>query len=354
MCNISLDQIINLQNKLVPEMVELLTERYKVLRQISHDQPIGRRTLAKKLGLSERILRSHVDFLKEAGLLDFTLTGMSITDEGTVLLQELRDYVNRLQKLSSLESVLEEKLHLKKVVVLPGNADQDQVVTREIGRVAAGILLHLLSDHKSHIVAVTGGTTVAAMAQNTYGNESETVVVPARGGLGDRMELQANTIATVLAGRLKTRYLQLYVPDSVSEDVLRKILEEDARVKQVVETIKSADILVHGMGQAQVMAKKRGVGPELIKELEDRGAIGEALGQYFDINGHVVHSTDTLGLMVNDLETIHTVMGIGGGHSKGRAILSVLRSSQDDILVTDEAAAREIIRCLQDGNRHTV
>ncbi|WP_337464732.1 sugar-binding transcriptional regulator [Acidaminococcus timonensis] len=354
MCNISLDRIINLQNKLVPEMVELLTERYKVLRQISHDQPIGRRTLAKKLGLSERILRSHVDFLKEAGLLDFTLTGMSITDEGAVLLQELRDYVNRLQKLSSLESVLEEKLHLQKVVVLPGNADQDQVVTREIGRVAAGILLHLLSDHKPHIVAVTGGTTVAAMAQNTYGNEPETVVVPARGGLGDRMELQANTIATVLAGRLKTRYLQLYVPDSVSEDVLRKILEEDARVKQVVETIKSADILVHGMGQAQVMAKKRGVGPALMKELENRSAIGEALGQYFDLNGQVVHSTDTLGLMVNDLETIHTVMGIGGGRSKGGAILSVLRSGQDDILVTDEAAAREIIRCLQDGNRHTV
>lgn len=354
MCNISLDRIINLQNKLVPEMVELLTERYKVLRQISHDQPIGRRTLAKKLGLSERILRSHVDFLKEAGLLDFTLTGMSITDEGAVLLQELRDYVNRLQKLSSLESVLEEKLHLQKVVVLPGNADQDQVVTREIGRVAAGILLHLLSDHKPHIVAVTGGTTVAAMAQNTYGNEPETVVVPARGGLGDRMELQANTIATVLAGRLKTRYLQLYVPDSVSEDVLRKILEEDARVKQVVETIKSADILVHGMGQAQVMAKKRGVGSALMKELENRGAIGEALGQYFDLNGQVVHSTDTLGLMVNDLETIHTVMGIGGGRSKGRAILSVLRSGQDDILVTDEAAAREIICCLQDGNRHTV
>ncbi|WP_337617688.1 sugar-binding transcriptional regulator [Acidaminococcus timonensis] len=354
MCNISLDRIINLQNKLVPEMVELLTERYKVLRQISHDQPIGRRTLAKKLGLSERILRSHVDFLKEAGLLDFTLTGMSITDEGAVLLQELRDYVNRLQKLSSLESVLEEKLHLQKVVVLPGNADQDQVVTREIGRVAAGILLHLLSDHNPHIVAVTGGTTVAAMAQNTYGNEPETVVVPARGGLGDRMELQANTIATVLAGRLKTRYLQLYVPDSVSEDVLRKILEEDARVKQVVETIKSADILVHGMGQAQVMAKKRGVGPALMKELENRGVIGEALGQYFDLNGQVVHSTDTLGLMVNDLETIHTVMGIGGGRSKGRAILSVLRSGQDDILVTDEAAAREIICCLQDGNRHTV
>ena len=137
------------------------------------------------------------------------------------------------------------------------------------------------------------------------------------------------------------------MPDSGSEDVLQKILEEDARVKQVVETIKSADILVHGMGQARVMAEKRGMDPKLVERLEQAGAVGEALGQYFDLKGHVVYSTDTLGLMVNDLEKIHTVMGIAGGRAKGRAILSMLRSGQDDILVTDEAAAREIIDCLQ-------
>ena len=56
--------------------------------------------------LSERVLRSHVDFLKEAGLLEFGLTGMTLTEEGNHLLQELRDYVNRLQNLSSLEAIL--------------------------------------------------------------------------------------------------------------------------------------------------------------------------------------------------------------------------------------------------------
>ena len=90
--SIDLGKVINLQNKLVPEMVQLLTERYSILRQISHDQPIGRRSLARKLSLSERVLRSHVDFLKEAGLLEFGLTGMTLTEEGKPSLQELRDY----------------------------------------------------------------------------------------------------------------------------------------------------------------------------------------------------------------------------------------------------------------------
>ena len=153
-------------------------------------------------------------------------------------------------------------------------------------------------------------------------------------------------IATVLARRLKTKYLQLYVPDSVSESVLDRILEEDAGVKHVINTIKSADILIHGMGEAFVMAKKRGVSETLIQKLKEAGAEGEALGQYFDLDGKVVYSTDSLGLMANDLATIPTVMGIAGGASKGRAILSVLRSGHDQILVTDEAAAREILTLL--------
>ena len=59
---------------------------------------------------------------------------------------------------------------------------------------------------------------MAALAANISGSHPQTVVVPARGGLGDNVELQANTIATVLAQRMGASYRQLYVPDSVSEE----------------------------------------------------------------------------------------------------------------------------------------
>ena len=66
-----------------------------------------------------------------------------------------------------------------------------------------------------------------------------------------------NTIATVLAQRMGASYRQLYVPDSVSEEILNSILAEDTGVKAVVDIIKQADILVHGVGQAAVMARHR-------------------------------------------------------------------------------------------------
>ena len=58
-----MDSIINLQKKIVPELTDLLVQRYQILRQVSHEYPIGRRALSARLGLSERVLRAQVDFL---------------------------------------------------------------------------------------------------------------------------------------------------------------------------------------------------------------------------------------------------------------------------------------------------
>lgn len=339
-----MDNIINLQKKIVPELQDMLVQRYQILRQVSHEYPIGRRALAVRLGLTERVLRAQVEFLKKSGLLDFSQNGMTVTAEGNDILKELNDYVYKLQGLSFLEKALHDNLGIGRVVIIPGDSDQDEVVKREMGRTAARILSKLLSDGASHIVAVSGGTTLSAMAANISGSQPNTVFVPARGGLGDNVELQANTVATVLAQKLGASYRQLYVPDSVSESILNSILEEDAGVRAVVDIVKRADILVHGVGRAEVMARHRRLDGELIKKLAADGAVGEAFGQYCSIDGRQVYMSNNAGLMLQDLQHIGMIIGIAGGRSKAAAILAVVRASHQDILVTDEAAARAIVQ----------
>ena len=51
-----------------------------------------------------------------------------------------------------------------------------------------------------------------------------------------------------------------------------------------------------------------------------------------------------LALLLQDLQHIGTIIGIAGGKSKAAAILSVIRASRQDILITDEAAAHEILK----------
>ena len=65
-----LQEILKLQQKLVPEFLELLEKRYNILRTIYYEQPIGRRVLANNLGIGERIVRTEIDLLKKQNLIE--------------------------------------------------------------------------------------------------------------------------------------------------------------------------------------------------------------------------------------------------------------------------------------------
>ncbi|MDY5211298.1 MAG: hypothetical protein SPH81_01990, partial [Intestinibacter sp.] len=73
--------LLKIQQKLIPEVVEIMTKRYLVLREISLNGPIGRRALSTNLQNSERVVRTETELLKQQGLIDVDLKGMTITEE---------------------------------------------------------------------------------------------------------------------------------------------------------------------------------------------------------------------------------------------------------------------------------
>ena len=48
--------LLKIQQKLIPQVIELMERRYSILRQISLSEPVGRRTLSNILDISERVL----------------------------------------------------------------------------------------------------------------------------------------------------------------------------------------------------------------------------------------------------------------------------------------------------------
>lgn len=335
-----MEKIVRLHRRIAPELIGTIEERYNILRHIQYSQPIGRRALAGMLAIGERIVRAQVDFLKSAGLVDFTPLGMTVTKEGEAILADLAEYIRQLHGLTVLESEIAAKLNLKRVVIIPGDSDADSTVGRELGRAAAGVLGQYLGNNM--VIAVSGGSTMARVAEAIYITAPETTVVPARGGLGERVEYQANTIAAVMAGKLGGRYRLLHIPDGMSEEALEVILASDAKVRAAAEMIKNANVLIHGIGQAAEMAARRGLEEETIEDIVRRGAVGEALGHYCNLQGDIVHITNSVGLQLNDLAGIGTVIAVAGGQRKAQAIVAVAKTGGQSVLVTDEAAARAI------------
>lgn len=335
-----MENIVRLHRKIAPELIATVEERYQILRNILYLQPVGRRALASMMSSGERVVRAQVDFLKNAGLVEFSPLGMTITPDGQNILAELADYIRIIHGLTSLEQELASKLNLRQIVIIPGNCDGNGAARKDLGRAAAGVVAQHLGE--SSTVAVSGGSTMARMAAALQISSPQTLVLPARGGLGEQVEYQANTIAAVVAGKLGGKYRLLHIPDAVSDQALEAILNSDANIRALVELAGQADILVYGVGQAERMAIRRGLSQELINDILQQGAVGEALGDYCTLSGDIVYSTASVGLRLNDLVGLGRLIMVAGGAKKAAAIIAVVRAGGSDVLVTDEAAARAI------------
>ena len=224
---------------------------------------------------------AKLTFLGQHELLCVGSLGVELTHEGEDVLWELESYVRLLRGLSQWELDLRQRFGLREAFVIPGDSDRDETVKKELARVTATYLREHLSD--GSILAVTGGTTLAevAAALRPADVHRDLLVLPARGGLGEEVELQANTIAAAFAKSLGGTYRLLHVPDDLGPESLQTIAGEP-KVKEMVDLMRRSDLLLHGIGVAEEMARRRGMSREAVEALLQRGAVGEALGYYFD------------------------------------------------------------------------
>jgi central glycolytic genes regulator len=336
-------EILDIQKRLLPDLLDVMKKRYSILRHIQITGIVGRRTLAGSLDMTERVLRAEVDYLKDRGLLEVDPSGMQVSESGRQLLEDMEPLIKEVFGIAALEERIRGAFHVGQVIIVPGDSDLSAFVKKELGRAGAAILRkHAVNDD---VIAVTGGSTMAQVADHLTASAAMkgSMFVPARGGLGESVELQANTIASKMAKKTGGKYRLLHVPDHLGEEAYQSLIQ-DPQIKEIIDVVRGSRIVVHGIGEAMVMAHRRKVGAATKNSLETEGALAEAFGYYFDRQGHVVHKMPTVGMRLEDLQHAEVVIGVAGGKSKGEAIASVLLHGQEDVLVTDEAAANEILK----------
>ncbi|MDD2400915.1 MAG: sugar-binding domain-containing protein [Clostridia bacterium] len=341
-----MDNWVSMLKMIVPEIEALLEKRYSILKTVSYNQPIGRRLLAERLVFGERVIRSEVDFLKSQQLLISDTTGVSLAPDGEILMLQLDGILHNFRGLESLETYLAEKVGLEKVYIVAGDVDKQSSNMREIGKKAGEFISKVVRD--DWVVAVTGGTTMAEVAcRIPISNSSQKVlVVPARGGLGEVVEIQSNAIAAVIAERLGGTYRLLYVPDYISEEVLENLLL-DCKIQETISLAKNANLLLHGIGVPKIMAARRDIDWHMLLKQAKELPAGEAFGYYFADDGTVAATTPTVGPKLEDLTKLNMVVAVAAGKSKARAILAVLRAGFVKVLITDQGAAESIKEILE-------
>ena len=137
---------------------------------------------------------------------------MEITEEGKMVVEYLNDYFNVYSDDHQMAQQIREIYNLKEVHVIPGNCDTTETVKAEMGRQAGQLLEGIL--YEDAIVSVTGGSTMARVSEAMHLLPFNVFFVPARGGLGENMVYQANTISASMAQQTGGYYTSLYVPDN--------------------------------------------------------------------------------------------------------------------------------------------
>lgn len=334
---------IDIQRTLLPDLLQVMQKRYTILRYIGFMQPVGRRSLAASLGYTERILRSEVDFFKDQNLVNANNVGMSLTLEGKNLLEDLEGIMRELRGIDEMELELKHRLGILRVMIVPGDSDDTPMAKIDLGKACAVCMKKLLRGE--NIIAVTGGSTMAAVAEQLTPDlgEKEILFVPARGGIGEDVQNQANVICANMAQNTHSKHRVFYVPDQVSTVIYESLIKEPG-IHEILGLIQSASMVLHGIGDAMVMAKRRNTVEEDMKTIIAGKAAGEAFGYYFDKDGKIVHKVQTIGLQLDDLKNVRNVIAVAGGATKGNAIRAYMNQAPPStILITDEGAANALI-----------
>ncbi|UQS82912.1 SorC family transcriptional regulator [Bombilactobacillus folatiphilus] len=331
---------------IAPDFLRTVQQRYHILQSVLWMQPIGRRTLASELDISERVLRRETDLFKTSGLISSSKSGMMLTPKGSEVIAQLDIVVGKLKNNSVAAERLASFLGIERVIIVPGDSNHHQKILELMGQELNQLLTQVLPVGNSTI-AVMGGTTMAAVAQALspqLSKNRDLLFVPARGGLGEQFSIQANTICAEMAYHSGGRYRVLYIPEDISAQSVSPLLKEPV-VKTVLDLINQSNVVIHSIGRAATMANRRNMSASEKKLLTQKQAVSEAFGVFLDAKGKVVYKIPKVGLQVSDLTNVSHVIAIAGGAIKATAICSYMKiAPHQTVLITDEAASEAILR----------
>ncbi|MCM3672393.1 MULTISPECIES: sugar-binding transcriptional regulator [Peribacillus] len=133
-----------------------------------------------------------------------------------------------------------------------------------------------------------------------------------------------------------------------SKDIADHLLEEKP-VKKILEMIPYSNITVIGIGALNdraTLVKEGYLNANDFEILKTKGAVGDLLSQFYDINGHVLDldfHKKLISTEIDVLKSLNHVVAVAGGLDKKDAIIGALKGGCIDVLITDELVAQSLV-----------
>jgi phosphoenolpyruvate---glycerone phosphotransferase subunit DhaK len=253
-------------------------------------------------------------------------------------------------RLASLTLAQSMKSHfsLRDCFVIPNGAD-GRALGEGLGAAGALALRKFLKSGDT--LAVTGGRTVMAVGSKLkIAALQDVTVVQAVGGAMARNPFSPELCASSIAAAVGAACVSLSAPAVASTADARAIMSAEPLIAEQFAILSRANKALFGIASLRPNASlySDGVfdGADLQRYI-DGDAVGVLAARFIGAWGQLVEGVlddRVIGLSLADLLRIDLRIGVAGGFDKVPAILAALRGGYANVLVTDAATARGILR----------
>lgn len=297
-----------------------------------YDQNYNQREIANRLNLSRPKVSRLLKQAREEGIVQISVVSPS-------------------DSFVDLENSLEEKFDLQEALITEVEPQStNNFIKRQIGSASANYLHRTISD--DDIIGVTWGTTLQAMVDAMPSKQVEnTHVVQALGGVGPpEAKTHATDISRRLSQLLNSRLTLLPAPGIVGSIEAKKVLLSDRQVRGALDLFSKINTLYVGIGAINtnpVLHKdSQDIPPKMLEKIKKSKAVGDIALHFFDDNGDEIDSELRdliIGISIEELKQVDTVVGIAGGKEKADVIYGALKGNLIDVLITDLQTANEML-----------
>lgn len=295
-----------------------------------YNEGLTQAEIAKKMEISRPLVSKILQEAKNIGIVE-----IYIKDEDAYSI--------------ALEMEIEKKYDLTEVIIVPNQKSATEAISKKnVGRAAASYLSSILPKVKK--IGVSWGTTLAEFVDEMpFLQYPNVMVIPIMGGVGySNVLYHSNHLAFLLAQKLNTTSTYFYAPALADTKKLKENLLESKMISVALSEGKDVDIAIVGVGNPVRSSTYRDLGyftNSDIRELEEKGAIGDVAATFFDKSGRPVDtdvSSRMMGIELEDLKNIPCVIALATGKEKSDSLKALLSQHVIDVLIIDQASADEL------------
>lgn len=253
------------------------------------------------------------------------------------------------QRLFELERRMRERWPKTEFQVIDAVTGNTETTLDLVGKAAASYLQALLEP--GNIVAISGGKALSAVADNLNpALRKDCIVVPLTGGVQGQHYTDVNHLATRFADGLGGTANLIHAPLHADSQTERDLLMSVRAVNEVMDTARSAQIALYGIGSVAGEDATYYTAHPLSKEQRTKlyrdGVRAEFLGHLIDGQGGLCDSKLNSRLVSLPLEAsakIPNRIGVASGSDKVEPICAALNGQHISVLVVDDGTAQQVI-----------